>query len=93
MAGFTVVSWMEYYKAILESIHKQEGIFSLGLNLDFKLKIYRKSESEGERGDIVKGGFWRLQVVQGNNLKAGVALSTAISSPYIYIILLQPVGV
>ncbi len=93
MAGCTVVSWMEYYKAILESIHKQEGIFSLGLNLDFKLKIYRKSKSEGERGDIVQRGFWRLQVIQGNNFKSGVALSAAIASPYIYIVLLQPVGV
>jgi hypothetical protein len=74
-------------------ILKQEDIFSLGLNLDFKLKIYRKSKSEGERGDIVQRGFRRLQVVQGNDLKFGVALSTAIASPYIYIVLLQPVGV
>ena len=74
-------------------ILKQEDIFSLDLNLDFRLKINRKSKSEGERGDIVKRGFWRLQVVQGNDLKFGVALSTAISSPYIYIVLLQSVGV
>ena len=84
---------MGNYKAILVFIPRQEDIFSLGLKLDFKLKIYRKSKSEGERGDVVKGRFRRLKVVQGNNFKFGVALSTAIATSYINIVLLQPVGV
>ncbi len=84
---------MGNYKAILVFIPRQEDIFSLGLKLDFKLKIYGKAKSEGERGDVVKRRFWRLQIVQGNNLKFGVALSTAITTTHIYIVLLQPVGV